>query len=192
MSCIKLTPGMLQKQCLVPRTNSTSFVSVQLRRCHRRVSGRLCRSMIPSVMHGLAHPFNRFCMRENIVVMCGSQKSFRTISSCDKKTTATATPRYHVPTVAATLVTTAYCTMFLGAAGSALAESEAAQTPAMPPLPSPREAVRKLTGQSTNDIPSETAPSLTDSTTQESPSKEKVTSSDDNDGAGKNNNAAQV
>lgn len=120
---------------------------------------------------------------------CHQRKASRTVSASDNNRTATTTQRYHVPKAAVALVTTAYCSVLWGTTGAALAEGEAAQAPAMPPLPSPPEAVRKLTAQFSNDILSEIAPSLTDA--KESPSKEKAASSDDNNGAGQDNNAAQ-
>lgn len=115
-----------------------------------------------------------------------------TLSSTDRNTTAVAAQRHHAASkVAVHLAATAFGTVLWSTAGAALAESEAVQAPQMPPLPSPSEAVRKMTGNVTNDTPSETAPSLTDSTPPTSPNNAEITSADDKDGAGKNGNGAQ-
>lgn len=57
----------------------------------------------------------------------------------------------------------ASCALLWSMPRAALAESEQAKAPEMPPLPSPPEIVRKLSGVAKDDIPSQTAPSLTDS-----------------------------
>lgn len=131
-------------------------------------------------------------MQHTRIIFYGPQKASRSVSACDDSRTAIATQRNHVPTAAVALVTTACSTVLWGTAGAASAESEAAQEPAMPPPPSFPEAVSKFAQQLTNDFPSETAPSLTDSTAEDSPSKEEAASADDNDGSGKNSNDAQV